>query len=156
MENETQKALEGIQAAIASYKERMKNNINDIAMNTKNTIDALGVYSTVEDQAKAEIDKAVTTAKASIDNATSEGDVKKVMNTAQNQINQQLANVQAYYNKLQAAKQAANDDVDKAAEDAEVAINQAAEGYGNVETVQHIVVTCKTQIGSVKDKAQLD
>ena len=155
MEDETQKTLAGIQAAIAGYKERMKNNINDNALNTKNTINALGVYYTVKDQTINEIDKAVAAAEASIDNATSEDDVKKAINDAQNQINQQLAYVQDYYNKLQAAKQAANDDVDKAAADAEVAINQAAEGHGNIETVQHDVVTFQTQLGSVKDKAQL-
>ena len=155
MEDETQKTLAGIQAAIAGYKERMKNNINDIAMNAKNTINALGVYSTVEDQAKNEIDKAVATAEASIDNATSEDDVKKVMNTAQNNINQQLAYVQDYYNKLQAAKQAAIVYVDNAAADAEVVINEAAKGYGNIETVQHVVVTYQTQLRSLKDKAQL-
>ncbi|MCQ2095017.1 MAG: hypothetical protein MJY81_08510 [Bacteroidaceae bacterium] len=155
MEEETQKTLAGIQAAIAGYKERMKNNINDFAMNAKNTINALGVYYTVEDLAINEIDKAVAAAEANINNATSEDDVKKAINDAQNQINQQLAYVQDYYNKLQAAKQAANDDVDKAAADAEVAINQAAEGYGNIETVQHDVVTFQTQLRSVKDKAQL-
>ena len=155
MEEETLKALEDIQNAIASYKERMKNNINDIAMNTKNTINALGVYYTVKETAINEIDKAVATAEASINNAESEDDVKKAINDAQNQINQQLAYVKDYYNKLQAAKQAANDDVDKAAADAEAAINQAAEGYGNIETVQHDVVTFQTQLRSVKDKAQL-
>ena len=143
-------------AAIAGYKERMKNNINDNALTAKNTINALGVYYTVEDQAKNEIDKAVATAEANIDNATSEDDVKKAINDAQNQINQQLAYVQDYYNKLQAAKQAANVDVDKAAADAEVAINQAAKGYGNIETVQHVVATYQTQLKSVKDKAQLE
>ncbi|MCQ2075615.1 MAG: hypothetical protein MJZ20_01070 [Bacteroidaceae bacterium] len=156
MEEETQKTLAGIQAAIAGYKERMKNNINDNALTAKNTINALGVYYTVKDQAINEIDKAVATAEANIDNATSEDDVKKAINDAQNQINQQLAYVQDYYNKLQAAKQAANDDVDKAAADAEAAINQAAEGYGNIETVQHDVVTFQTQLKSVKDKAQLE
>ena len=155
MEEETQKTLAGIQAAIAGYKERMKNNINDNALNAKNTINAFGVYYTVKDQAINEIDKAVAAAETNIDNATSEDDVKKAINDAQNQINQQLAYVQDYYNKLQAAKQAANDDVDKAAEDAEDAINQAAEGYGNIETVQHDVVTFQTQLRSVKDKAQL-
>ena len=155
MEEETQKTLAGIQAAIAGYKERMKNNINDIAMNAKNTINALGVYSTVEDQARSEIDKAVAVAETSITNATSEDDVNKAINNARNIINQQLASVQDYYNKLQAAKQAANVDVDKAAADAEVAINEAAEGYGNIETVQHVVVTYQTQLRSVKDKAQL-
>lgn len=155
MEEETQKTLAGIQAAIAGYKERMKNNINDIAMNAKNTINTLGVYYTVKDQAINEIDKAVATAEANIDNATSADDVNKAINDAQDQINQQLAYVQDYYNKLQAAKQAANDDVDNAAADAEVAINQAAEGYGNVETVQHDVVTFQTQLRSVKEKAQL-
>ncbi|MCQ2129465.1 MAG: DUF1542 domain-containing protein, partial [Bacteroidaceae bacterium] len=113
------------------------------------------VYYTVKETAINEIDKAVATAKASIDNATSEDDVKEVIKTAQNKFNQQLANVQDYYNKLQAAKQAANVDVDNAAADAEVVINQAAEGYGNIETVQHVVVTYKTQIKSLKDKAQL-
>ena len=155
MEEETLKTLAGIQAAIAGYKERMKNNINDIAMNAKNTINALGVYSTVEDQARNEIDKAVAVAETSITNATSEDDVNKAINNARNIINQQLASVQDYYNKLQAAKQAANVDVDKAAADAEVAINEAAEGYGNIETVQHVVVTYQTQLRSVKDKAQL-
>ena len=156
MEEETQKTLAGIQAAIAGYKEGMKNNINDNALTAKNTINALGVYYTVKDQAINEIDKAVATAEANIDNATSEDDVKKAINDAQNQINQQLAYVQDYYNKLQAAKQAANDDVDKAAADAEVAINQAAKGYGNIETVQHVVATYQTQLKSVKDKAQLE
>ncbi|MBQ0075831.1 MAG: hypothetical protein KBS69_01660, partial [Bacteroidales bacterium] len=155
MEEETQKTLAGIQAAIAGYKERMKDNINDIATDAKDTINALGVYYTVKDDAINKIDKAVATDEANIDNAESEDDVKKAINDAQNQINQQLAYVQDYYNKLQAAKQAANDDVDKAAADAEVAINQAAEGYGNIETVQHDVVTFQTQLGSVKDKAQL-
>lgn len=155
MEEETLKALAGIQAAIAGYKEGMKNNINDIAMNAKNTINALGVYYTVQNDAINEIDKAVATAEANINNATSEGDVNKAKDDAQNQINQQLASVQDYYNKLQAAKQAAIVDVDKAAADAEVAINQAAEGYGNIETVQHVVVTYQTQLRSVKDKAQL-
>lgn len=156
MEEETQKTLAGIQAAIAGYKERMKNNINDDALTAKNTINALGVYYTVEDQAKNEIDKAVATAEASIDNAESEDDVKKAINTAQTNINTQLAYVQDYYNKLQAAKQAANVDVDKAAADAEVAINQAATGYGNIETVQHVVATYQTQLKSVKDKAKLE
>ena len=58
MEEETQKTLAGIQAAIAGYKERMKNNINDNALTAKNTINALGVYYTVRDQAINEIDKA--------------------------------------------------------------------------------------------------
>ena len=125
-------------------------------MTAKNTINALGVYYTVKDQAINEIDKAVATAEAKIDNATSEDDVKKAINDAQNQINQQLAYVQAYYARLQDAKQAANVDVDKAAADAEVAINQAAKGYGNIETVQHVVATYQTQLKSVNDKAQLE
>ncbi|MBQ0153528.1 MAG: DUF1542 domain-containing protein [Bacteroidales bacterium] len=154
MEKETLNTLAGIQAAIAGYKEGMKNNINDIATNAKNTINALGVYCTVQDQAINEIDNAVATAEASINNATSEDDVKKAKNDAQTNINTQLATVQDYYNKLQDAKQAANVDVDKAAADAEVAINKAAEGYGNIETVQHVVVTYQTQLKSVKDKAK--
>lgn len=155
MEEETQKTLAGIQAAIAGYKERMKNNINDIAMNAKNTINALGVYYTVQNDAINEIDKAVAAAEANIDHATSEDDVNKAKDDAQNQINQQLAYVQDYYNQLQVAKQAANVDVDKAAADAEVVINEAAKGYGNIETVQHVVVTYQTQLRSLKDKAQL-
>ena len=154
MEEETQKTLAGIQAAIAGYKERMKNNINDIAMNAKNTINALGVYYTVKDQAINEIDKAVAAAETNIDNADSEKQVNDAKTAALNQINQQLAIVQDYYNQLQAAKQAANVDVDKAVADAEVAINQAAKGYGNIETVQHVVVTYQTQLRSVKDKAK--
>lgn len=154
MEKETLNTLAGIQAAIAGYKEGMKNNINDIATNAKNTINELGVYITVKETAINEIDNAVATAEASINNATSEDDVKKAKNDAQNKINQQLATVQDYYNKLQDAKQAANVDVDKAAAEAEVAINKAAEGYGNIETVQHVVVTYQTQLKSVKDKAK--
>ncbi len=155
MEEETLNTLEDIQAAIAGYKAGMKNKINDIAMNAKNTINALGVDQyTVKDPAINEIDKAVAAAEANINNATSEDDVKKAINTAQNNINQQLANVQDYYNQLQAAKQAANVDVDKAAADAEVTINEAAKGYGNIETVQHVVVTYQTQLGSLKDKAK--
>ena len=38
MEEETQKTLAGIQAAIAGYKERMKNNINDNALTAKKLI----------------------------------------------------------------------------------------------------------------------
>ena len=155
MEKETLNTLAGIQAAIAGYKERMKNNINDIAMNAKNTINALGVYYTVKDQAKNEIDKAVATAEASINNADSEDDVKKAINDAQNKINQQLANVQDYYNQLQDAKQAAIAAIEQAAADAEVTINEAAKGYGNIETVQHVVVTYQTQLRSLKDKAKL-
>ena len=155
MEEETLKALTDIPNAIASYKVRMKNEINYIAMNAQNTISALGVYSTVEDQARNEIDKAVAAAETNIDNATSEDDVNKAINNAQNIINQQLANVQAYYESLQAAKQAANVDVDKAAADAEDVINKAAEGYGNIETVQHVVVTSQIQLRDLKDNAQL-
>ena len=123
MEEETQKTLADIQDAIASYKEGMKNNINDIAMDAKNTINALGVYYTVKDQARNEIDKAVAEAEANITNATSQDDVNKVINNAQNKINQQLANVQAYYEKLQAAKQAALTDIDKVATDAKSKID---------------------------------
>ena len=154
MEKETQNTLAGIQAAIAGYKEGMKNNINNTATNAKNTINALGVYYTVKDEAKNEIDKAVAAAEASINNADSEEQVNNAKNTAQNKINQQLTYVQNYYNQLQDAKQAANVDVDNAAADAEVAINQAAGGYGNIETVHHVVVTYQTQIGSTKDKAK--
>ena len=155
MEEEILKTLADIQNAIAGYKAGMKNKINGIAMNAKNTINALGVDQyTVKDPAINEIDKAVAAAEASINNADSEEQVNNAMNTAQNNINQQLAYVQNYYNQLQAAKQAANVDVDKAAADAEVAINQAAEGYGNIETVQHAVVSHQTQIKSLKDKAK--
>ncbi|MCQ2324274.1 MAG: hypothetical protein MJZ53_05430 [Paludibacteraceae bacterium] len=154
MEEETQKTLAGIQAAIAGYKESMKNNINDIAKDAKDTINALGVYNTVKDDAINEIDKAVAAAETSINNATSEDGVKKAKNDAQNNINTQLATVQDYYNKLQAAKVVAIQVVEEAAADAEVAINHAAEGYGNIETVQHAVVTSQTQISSVKDKAK--
>ncbi len=155
MEEETLNTLTGIQAAIAGYKAGMKNNINDIAMNAKNTINALGVYYTVKDQAINEIDKAVAAAEASIDNADSEEQVNDAKNNALNEIDKQLAYVQDYYNKLQAAQQAANVDVDKAAADAEVTINEAAKGYGNIETVQHVVVTYQTQLSSLKDKAKL-
>ena len=155
MEEETQKTLAGIQAAIAGYKERMKNNINDIATDAKNTINALGVYNTVKNQAINEIDKAVAAAETSITNATSQDDVDKAINNAQNTINQQLASVQAYSEKLQAAKQAAIVDVDKAAADAEVVINEAAEGYGNIEPVQYAVNLSKSQIREIKNVAHL-
>ncbi|MCQ2313514.1 MAG: DUF1542 domain-containing protein [Paludibacteraceae bacterium] len=155
MEVETQNTLADIQTAIANYKARMKNNIDDIAKDAKDTINARGVYITVEDEAINKIDQAVATAEANIDNATSENDVNNAINTAQDKINQQLAYVQDYYEKLQDAKQAANVDVDKAAANAEAAINKAAEGYGNIETVKHVVVTYQTQLSSVKDKAQL-
>ena len=155
MEEETQKTLAGIQAAIAGYKERMKNNINDIATDAKNTINALGVYNTVKNQAINEIDKAVAAAETSITNATSQDDVDKAINNAQNTINQQLANVQAYSEKLQAAKQAAIVDIDKAAADAEVVINKAAEGYGNIEPVQYAVNLSKSQIREIKNVAHL-
>ena len=154
MEDETLNTLAGIQAAIAGYKASMKNNINDIAMNAKNTINELGVYYTVRDQAINKIDKAVAEAEASINNADSEEQVNNAMNTAQNNINQQLANVQDYYNQLQAAKESASAAIEQAAADAEVTINEAAEGYGNIETVQHAVVTHQTQIKSLKDKAK--
>lgn len=155
MEEETQKTLAGIQAAIAGYKERMKNNINDIAMNAKNTINALGVYYTVKDQAINEIDKAVAEAEASINNADSEEQVNDAKDDALDKINQQLATVQDYYNQLQAAKESASAAIEQAAADAEVTINEAAKGYGNIETVQHVVVTYQTQLGSLKDKAKL-
>ena len=154
MEDETLKTLAGIQAAIAGYKEGKKNKINDIATNAKNTINELGVYYTVKDPAIIEIDKAVATAEASINNATSADDVNNAMNTAQNNINQQLANVQNYYNQLQAAKESAIAAIEQVAADAEVTINEAAEGYGNIETVQHVVATYQTQLGSTKDKAK--
>ena len=152
MEEETDEALVAIEAAIAGYKEGMKNNINNIAMNAKNTIDALGVYYTVTDQAKAEIDKAVAEAEASINNATSEEDVNNAKSTAQNKIYQQLANVQAYYEKLQAAKQAALTDIDKVATDAKSKID----GFHIEESVKNdakdaidaIVATTKSDINA--------
>lgn len=147
MEEATDEALVAIEAAIAGYKERMKSNINDIAMNAKNTINALGVYYSVKDQAINEIDKAVAAAEASITNADSEEQVNDAKNNALNQINQQLAYVQDYYNKLQAAKQAAIVEVEQAAADAEEEIYRLGVDDSAAKTqIDIIVSTAKTTI----------
>ena len=146
----TDAALAGIEAAIAGYKERMKNNINDIAENAKNTIHEYAVADQVKDLAINEIDNAVAEAEASINNnADSEEQVNDAKNDALNKINQQLASVQDYYNQLQAAIAAIN----KAVFDAEAAINEAADGYDFVEAIQEIITRAKADFEAVKSEA---
>ena len=91
MEEEAQKTLAGIPNAIASYRARMKNDINDFATDANNKIDAL--VAPDKNQAKIKIYNAVAEAKTNIDNATDESNVEKVIKTAKININQQLANV---------------------------------------------------------------
>lgn len=93
MEEEAQKTLAGIPNAIASYKVRMKSDINDFATDANNKIDALVAPQTPKNQAKIEIYNVVDEAKTNIDNATDESDVEKVIKTEKNNINKQLANV---------------------------------------------------------------
>ena len=93
MEEETQKTLAGIPNAIASYRARMKNDINDFATDANNKIDSLDAPETPKNQAKNNINNVVFTAKTNIDNATDESNVEKVIKTAKININQQLANV---------------------------------------------------------------
>ena len=91
MEEEAQKTLAGIPNAIASYRARMKSDINNFATDANNKIDAL--VAPDKNQAKIKIYNAVAEAKTNIDNATDESDVEKVIKTAKININQQLANV---------------------------------------------------------------
>lgn len=93
MEEEAQKTLAGIPNAIASYRARMKSDINDFATDANNKIDSLVAQNTLKNQAKNNINNVVFTAKTNIDNATDESDVEKLIKTEKNNINIQLANV---------------------------------------------------------------
>lgn len=145
---------------LPAIKEAAIAEINNVATNAKNTIDALGVYYTVRDEAKNEIDNAVATAEASINNATSEDDVKKAKNDALNEINKQLANVQDYYEKLQAAKQTAINDIQTAAATAkeeidELGVDENAKNEANAQ-IDNIVNTAKSTINNATSKDAID
>ena len=71
MEEETQKTLAGIQAAIVSFKEGTIDEIKQVAATAKEEIDGLGVDESAKSEAKAQIDNIVNTAEQTINAATS-------------------------------------------------------------------------------------